>query len=101
MRSVRFPAMGFERTYLEFYSGFGWSITAGFLFQAVIAYQVSAIGRRDPKQAIPMAVALLASGLATAVLSWMYFFTAPIVISMAAVTCSGVAVALLARDAAA
>ena len=100
MARVRFPFMGFERSYGEFYRGFGLFVSLEFLVLAVIAFQLSAVSRRDPKQALPMALTLEAACIATAILSWQFFFAAPIVTSLAAVACSTVAVAILAREAA-
>jgi hypothetical protein len=101
MRSVRFPVMGFERSYGEFYRGFGLFVSLEFAILAVFAYQLSGVSRRDPKQAMPMAITLQAACVATAILSWLFFFAAPIVMSIGAVVCSTMAIVILARDSAA
>jgi hypothetical protein len=101
MRNVRFPVMGFERSYGEFYRGFGLFVSVEFAMLAVLAYQLSGVSRRDPKQAMPMAITLQAACVATAVLSWLFFFAAPIVMSIVAVVCSTMAIVILARDSAA
>jgi hypothetical protein len=100
MSRVRFPVMGFERSYGEFYRGFGLFVSLEFVILAVIAYQLSSVSRRDPRQAMPMALTLEAACIATAVLSWQFFFAAPILMSLVAVVCSTVAIAMLARDSA-
>src|SRR6266849_5031336 len=99
MRSVRFPVMGFDRSYWEFYEGFGLFVTVEFALLGVIAFQLSGISRRDPRQALPMAITLQIGCVASAVLSWLFFFAAPIVVSLMAVACSTVALAMVARDA--
>ena len=99
MTRVHFPVMGFNRSYGDFYRGFGLFVSVEFVLLAVIALQVGAVGRRDPRQALPLAWTLEAGCVATAVLSWLYFFAAPIVMSIVAVVCSTVALVALARDA--
>ena len=62
---------------------------------AAIAWQLSRIAGRSPKQALPMAIMLLVGGIGLAVLAWMFFFGAPIVMSFLAVVCSAVVVILI------
>jgi hypothetical protein len=99
MRRARFPIMGFERSYWDFYRGFGFFVSLEFLLFAVIAYQLSVMSRRSARAALPLMVTLEIGCTVTALLSWMYFFAAPIVTSLAAVICSTAALAALARDA--
>jgi hypothetical protein len=100
MGSVHFPVMGFERSYAEFYRGFGLFVSLEFALLAVLAYQVSGLCRRHPRQAMPMAITLQAACIATAILSWLFFFAAPIVMSVVALVCSTLALVALARDSA-
>ena len=41
MRSVRFDAQGFNRTYWDFFSAFGFFFSVFLLFSAVLAWQLS------------------------------------------------------------
>jgi hypothetical protein len=66
---------------------------------AVIAYQLNVMSRRSARAALPLMVTLEIGCTVTALLSWMYFFAAPIVTSLAAVVCSTAALAALAREA--
>jgi hypothetical protein len=99
MRRTRFPIMGFERSYWDFYRGFGFFVSMEFVLFAAIAYQLSVASRRNPRAALPLMVTLEIGCVATAVLSWMYFFAAPIVTSLVAVVCSTAALAALRREA--
>jgi len=99
MWRVQFPANGFVRSYGEFYRGFALFVSVHFAILAVIALQVADLSRRQPAQAVPMAVTLLAGCVAAAVLSGVYFFMAPIAMSIIAVGCSSVALLALTRDA--
>jgi hypothetical protein len=99
MRRARFPIMGFERSYWDFYRGFGFFVSLELLFFAVIAYQLSVMSRRSARAALPLMVSLEIGCTVTALLSWIYFFAAPMVTSLAAVVSSTAALVALARDA--
>jgi hypothetical protein len=62
---------------------------------AAIAWQLSRIACQSPKQALPMSITLLVGGIGLAVLAWMFFFGAPIIMSFLAVVCSAVVVILI------
>jgi hypothetical protein len=98
MQAVRFPVMGFDRSYSDFYRGFGLFVSVEFALLAVIAFQLGSISRRNPREAMPMAITLQAGCVASAVLSYWYFFAAPIVMSLLAVLCSTVVLVALVRE---
>jgi hypothetical protein len=95
MQSYRFPVLGFERSYWDFYRGFALTISVLMAVMAIVAWQVAAIARRHPADAVPMAVTLLFGSVGLFMLAWMFFFTPPIVFSAVAVGCAGMAVARL------
>jgi len=98
MQSYRVPVMGFLRTYWEFYRGFSISITVLLATLAVIAWQLGSLARQNPRAALPLAVTLLLACVGQAILCFIYFFTAPMVLSTLSVVLAAVAVALTARD---
>ena len=79
MRTARFDVQGFQRTYWDFYVGFGLFVSVFLLLAAILAWQLGGL----PGQAVPRvratAWALSLSFAAVTVLSWIYFFTIPIV----------------------
>ena len=97
MQRVHFPVMGFDRSYGDFYRGFGLFVSVEFVLLAVLALQVGAISRVNARTALPLAITLEAACIATAILSWRFFFAAPIVFSLVAVLCSTIALIGLAR----
>ena len=99
MQGYRVPVMGFLRTYWDFYRGFSISISVLLATLMVIAWQLATLSRHNPREALPLAVTLLLACVGQAILSFIYFFTAPMVMSVAAVICAGMGVALVARDA--
>jgi len=87
MRSMRFNASGFERTYWDFFVGFGLFVSALMVFAAVIAWQ---LGGLAPGTLASMRISAWGFVLCFAVvayLSWRYFFTIPIVFSIAILLC--------------
>jgi hypothetical protein len=99
MHGYHVPVMGFLRTYWEFYRGFSVSISILLAALMVFAWQVGALSQRNPREAIPLGATLLLACISQAIISCVYFFTAPIVLSILAVICSGVALGLNVRDA--
>ncbi len=83
MKLLHFEAMGTERTYWDFYYGFGASITVYLAAQAVILWQLAGMAKADAKRVRPMLLTLLVSFLLIGALTLKYFFAAPLVLSVA------------------
>lgn len=98
MQDFRFPVMGFQRTYWEFYRGFALIISLQLLLMMAFAWQVSTISRHSRRLALPLAITLQLGCLGLMILAWMFFFGAPIVLSAMALVFSTVAVVLLGRN---
>ncbi len=92
MQGFRFPIMGFERSYWEFYRGFALTISVQLALMAVIAWQVGSLSESDPRQARRIGIALLLGCVGIAVISWSFFFGGPIVFSIVATVLAGVLV---------
>jgi hypothetical protein len=58
-------------------------VSVAFAVAAILAWQVAAISRRRPGDALPLVCTLELMCVASAILSWIYFFWAPIVTSIA------------------
>ncbi len=87
MRSTRFLAQGFDRTYWDFFVGFGLFVTVLLVFVAVLAWQLGGL----PKEylaAMPLATwGLAACFLVVTFLSWRYFFMLPVIFSGVITVC--------------
>ena len=90
MQGYQVPVMGFLRTYWDFYRGFSITITVLLATLMVIAWQVGTLSRRNPTEAFPLATTILVACIANALVSFAYFFTAPMVTSTAAVICAAI-----------
>lgn len=81
LRSTHFDAQGFNRTYWDFFTGFGLFVTVLLLFIAVLSWQLGGL----PKETL-VAMPLATWGLAicfivVTFLSWKYFFMVPVIFS--------------------
>jgi hypothetical protein len=87
MRSVRFDAQGFTRTYWDFFSAFGFFLTVFLLFAAVLAWLLGRLTAETLARVRSIAWALALCFAAITVLSWRYAFTTPIVFSAVITLC--------------
>ena len=88
MQSVHLNAQGFNRTYWDFFSAFGYFFSVFLLFSAVIAWQLagySAAGFDAFMRRTAWALAICF--VAITVLNWTYAFTTPIVFSTLTTVC--------------
>lgn len=99
MQDFRFAVMGFERSYWDFHRGFALIVTVQLLLMAAIAWQLGTLSKQSRRMALPMAITLLLGCVGLLVLSWLFFFGAPIVSAGLCVVCCSVAVAMLAQNA--
>lgn len=97
MQSYRFPIMGFDRSYWEFYRGFAITISVLMLLMMVLAWQLGGMSRRDPRGALPLAVTLQLACTGMLIVGCFFFFGAPIVFSAVTVVLSTMAVVSLVR----
>lgn len=64
MATVRFETMGASRSYLDFFMGFGWSISVFMLLQTVLLWQIGSIARTNAVQVRPLIAAFALANLA-------------------------------------
>jgi len=91
MREFQFDAMGTNRSYLDFYLGFGRTISVYQLLQAAILWQLAGLAKKDPQAVRPVIAAFLLAGVAFTVLAWRYFFVLPVILNLALLVCLGAA----------
>ena len=85
MTAVRFDAMGANRSYLDFYMGFGWSITVAMVMQTVLLWQLASLARTDPASVRPMIAVIALATVASGVIAWRFIFPVPALFSSALV----------------
>ena len=87
MKSIRFDVQGFSRTYWDFYAGFGFFVTVFLVFAAVLAWQLGGLAPETLAQLRGPAWALVICFVTVSILTWRYFFVAPIVFTMLITVC--------------
>jgi len=81
MTAVRFDTMGANRSYLDFYMGFGWSIAVAMIMQTVLLWQMASIARTDPASVRPMIAVIALATVASGVIAWRFIFPVPALFS--------------------
>ena len=89
MTTVRFDTMGANRSYLDFFMGFGWSISVFMLLQTVLLWQLASLARAEPACVRPMIAVFALAALATGVIAWRFIFPVPALFSSALVVALG------------
>jgi hypothetical protein len=87
MRSVHFNAEGFTRTYWDFFSAFGFTMSVFLVFTAVLAWLLSGLPSDTLARVRSIGWALAICFVAVTALSWAYTFTTPSVLSTLITVC--------------
>jgi hypothetical protein len=87
MKSVFFDFNGAARSYGEFYTGFGLQVTAYLIFAAFLAWHLGKLAVSQPTAIGVLAWAFVAVQLAILVLSVLYFFLIPSLLSAVILVC--------------
>jgi hypothetical protein len=78
MRRFRFDVAGANRSYLEFYRGFGFVLSVYLVMQAVLLWQLASVAKADRIQAQPLIWTFFIGSIATGVLTWQFLFPVPV-----------------------
>ena len=81
MTTMRFQTMGANRSYLDFFMGFGWSITVALLLQTVLLWQIGSLARADAARVSPMIATFVLATTASCVIAWRFIFPVPALFS--------------------
>ena len=87
MQSFHFNATGFDRTYWDFFVGFGFFVSVLMVFAAIVAWQLGGLAPGTLAGMRLSAWGFVVCFAAVAYLSWRYFFIIPIVFSIAILLC--------------
>ena len=87
MKSVHFNATGFERTYWDFFVGFGLFVTALMVLAAIVTWQFGNLSADTLGRMRLSAWGFVFCFAFVALLSWRYFFLVPVICSIAILIC--------------
>lgn len=79
MQSSPFDALGHSRTYWDFFTGYGLSISITFLVQAIIFWQLAAIAKTHAYRVRGIVFVFCLGYAGWAVMAWRYFFAPPLI----------------------
>lgn len=82
MKAVTFSTMGATCSWYGYWLGFGLMVTVYLLFSAVVTWQLADLTRAQRRPLALVTWALCATFVASAVLSWAYFFAPPAITSL-------------------
>lgn len=82
MREVPFNTMGVSRTYLDFYLGFGYSLTVAQLMQTALLWQLASLAQKDSASVRPLIAVIAFASLAGAIIAWRFIFPVPALFSL-------------------
>jgi hypothetical protein len=97
MKSHDMHVMGFDRTFMDFYVGFGLILGANLLAEAVLLWMLADLVGSEPSKTRRITTVFLVMNVAITALSGIYLFTAPLVLSGAVTLCLTAAIATPAR----
>ena len=89
MKNVRFQVGRTTVSYSGLYTGFGLFVTVYLLFSAYLAWHLGGLAARDPAAIGALGWVFFAVQLLSLLLSWIYFFPPPIVLSALIAICVG------------
>jgi hypothetical protein len=87
MKTIHFNASGSDRTYWDFFVGFGLFVTVLMVFAAIIAWQFGSLPRETLAAMRVSAWGFAVCFAVVTYLSWRYFFVIPVVFSTAVFVC--------------
>jgi hypothetical protein len=91
MKSRAFNVDGFTRTYWDFYFGFGVIISVYVLTLALVLWQLGSLAQTDAVRVRPIIASIFVAFVVNAMLAWKYFFTVPVVVTVAISVCLALA----------
>jgi hypothetical protein len=92
MKANEFAVMGAMRSYWDFYRGFGLMISVFLTLEAIVFWQLSSLAKTDALRLRPVLATFLIGYLGAAVLSYRYFFWAPVITEILIALCLGLAI---------
>jgi hypothetical protein len=92
MTSHRMHVMGFDRSFMDFYVGFGLMLGVYLLAQAALLWMLAGLSSIEPVRARRMAAVFFIANVGQTILSGAYLFTLPLVLSGIVALCLGAAV---------
>jgi len=92
MKVNQFQVMGATRTFWDFYMGLGLVVSVFLTMEAIVFWQLGSLAKMDALRLRPVLATFLVGYLCTAVVSYRYFFSAPVIVEILIALCLGLAI---------
>jgi hypothetical protein len=92
MKANEFAVMGVMRSYGDFYMGLGLVVSVFLTVEAVVFWQLGSLAKTDALRLRPVLATFLVGYLCAAVVSYWYFFAAPVITEILIALCLGLAI---------
>jgi hypothetical protein len=92
MQINQFQVMGVTRTFWDFYMGLGLAGSVSMTVEAVVFWQLGSLAKTDALRLRPILATFLIGFLGVAVVSYRYFFVAPVITEILIALCLGLAI---------
>jgi len=87
MRDVHFDTLGVSRSYLDFYMGFGYSLTVAQVMQGILLWQIATLARNDVPHLRPMIAVIALANLAGVIIAWRFILPIPAIFGLVLLAC--------------
>ena len=87
LKATQFQVQGMTRTYWDFFSAFGFFVTVFLFFSAILAFQLAGLSKENLRSFSLVTWAFASSFVVITLLTWRYFFVAPLVFSSLVALC--------------
>jgi len=87
MRTVHFQVEGVSRSFLDFYRGFGYSLSVFLLLQAILLWQFASIARIQPRTVRPVVASFAIASALGGIIAWVFLFPVPTLFSAVLTAC--------------
>ena len=91
MSTYRFDVMGLERSYHDFYVGFGWTLSVYVIGHAVLYWLIAGLATEFPGKARAIVAVFCLEALCVTLLSWAFLFWIPVALNGLVTVCLGLA----------
>ena len=87
LKATQFHVQGMTRTYWDFFSGFGFFVTVLLFFAAILAWELGGLSKETLRSLGLVRWAFAVAFVVITLLTWRYFFIAPLVFSSLVALC--------------
>lgn len=87
MKANQFMALGHMRTFWEFYRGMGLTVSIFLTAEGIVFWLLASLAKSDAARLCPVLVMFVLAYLAMSVNSYLYFFSAPVIVEILIALC--------------